>query len=645
MGCGASKSSAPIVATSPRPENTTITSGLDEIHNPENAHFYEEEEEEDFSNWEEKGLFDGWIRKLKETDNYVTFDAVKTAEDMAECLDPTSKQRTIKQAKYLVKIKYVEVFLKMFDYLKSFKLETSSHKFDSEKDMRAAYVYDCAKIVLWNGSDALPAMCREIGKAGIIKILFDQLKDPENSPSNLTGEEDYSFINPDRMVRSNMGILHNVIRNCLDNRVYFREANAVDLLSGYLNCKHATIQAISVLILAYVIKDEEVDKISTGDESVKFLLMILKSAIAAEDHMSPEYFFDVTEIVDGLIYLAANDGNKLKFVENGVLPLLVQLLQPECSTLEQRLAATAIWTLAFHNKNKDRIRNEKGCLDALKKLQNSDDKDLKKACSGALWELREEDQDELANTSLTRGLSQVKTGHVMISYQWDCQKLVIAIKDRLKAAGFNVWMDIEQMGGSTLEAMAGAVEKAEVVLICMSEKYKDSPSCRSEAEYTYKLHKPFIPLRVQRGYAPDGWLGILIGTKLYFDFSDLSNMEKMTKNLIKELGQRGRRQRTNVFVEEVQAENAVTTRAENPQVALGTSAQLQSNADVTQWLIKNNLGHMKGRFSGYTGEDLRGLKTILIKSPEFFYSSATTDKGLKNLLDLVKLERALEKLD
>jgi len=33
--------------------------------------------------------------------------------------------------------------------------------------------------------------------------------------------------------------------------------------------------------------------------------------------------------------------------------------------------------------------------------------------------------------------------------------------------------------GSTLEAMALAVEKAVVVLICMSQKYKDSPSCRS----------------------------------------------------------------------------------------------------------------------------------------------------------------------
>lgn len=41
-----------------------------------------------------------------------------------------------------------------------------------------------------------------------------------------------------------------------------------------------------------------------------------------------------------------------------------------------------------------------------------------------------------------------------------------------------MWIDVERMGGSTLSAMAEAVENAAVVLICMSEKYKESPNCR-----------------------------------------------------------------------------------------------------------------------------------------------------------------------
>ena len=49
----------------------------------------------------------------------------------------------------------------------------------------------------------------------------------------------------------------------------------------------------------------------------------------------------------------------------------------------------------------------------------------------------------------------------------------------LQEDGFRVWIDVDQMEGSTLEAMAGAVEHAAVVLIGASEKYKMSPNCRT----------------------------------------------------------------------------------------------------------------------------------------------------------------------
>lgn len=49
----------------------------------------------------------------------------------------------------------------------------------------------------------------------------------------------------------------------------------------------------------------------------------------------------------------------------------------------------------------------------------------------------------------------------------------------MQAENYKVWIDYEQMGGSTLQAMAEAVENAAVVLLCMSEKYKQSPNCRT----------------------------------------------------------------------------------------------------------------------------------------------------------------------
>ena len=95
--------------------------------------------------------------------------------------------------------------------------------------------------------------------------------------------------------------------------------------------------------------------------------------------------------------------------------------------------------------------------------------------------------------------------HVMISYQWDDQKFCIKMKDYLIEKGYDVWMDVDEMHGSILEAMASAVEASYCVIICMSEKYKESKNCKLEAEYVVNSNKKFVPLLMEDGYRPDGW--------------------------------------------------------------------------------------------------------------------------------------------
>ena len=62
----------------------------------------------------------------------------------------------------------------------------------------------------------------------------------------------------------------------------------------------------------------------------------------------------------------------------------------------------------------------------------------------------------------------------------------------------------------------------------------------SEAEYTFRLRKRVIPLRLQVGYYPDGWLGALTGSKLVFDCSLASKLEESVRSLIRELGNDGK---------------------------------------------------------------------------------------------------------
>lgn len=69
-----------------------------------------------------------------------------------------------------------------------------------------------------------------------------------------------------------------------------------------------------------------------------------------------------------------------------------------------------------------------------------------------------------------------------------------------------------------MNAMADAVENSEFVIMCMSDSYKQSTYCQAEAEYAFNCKRRLLPLIVRTGYRPDGWLGFMIGSRIYVDF-------------------------------------------------------------------------------------------------------------------------------
>jgi len=79
-------------------------------------------------------------------------------------------------------------------------------------------------------------------------------------------------------------------------------------------------------------------------------------------------------------------------------------------------------------------------------------------------------------------------------------------------------VDTEQMKGATVDTMALAVEGSEVVLIGVSRAYKESSNCRMEAQYALQKKKALVPLMMTEGYEADGWLGLLLGTSMWYGF-------------------------------------------------------------------------------------------------------------------------------
>lgn len=95
--------------------------------------------------------------------------------------------------------------------------------------------------------------------------------------------------------------------------------------------------------------------------------------------------------------------------------------------------------------------------------------------------------------------------HIMISYNQESRDLCEKIKNELEKIGYKIWIDLKSANKLSLDSIAEAIENSSCVLICMTEKYKQSSDCRAEAEYAFQLNKPIIPLIMQKDYKPDGW--------------------------------------------------------------------------------------------------------------------------------------------
>jgi len=185
--------------------------------------------------------------------------------------------------------------------------------------------------------------------------------------------------------------------------------------------------------------------------------------------------------------------------------------------------------LSFLESIKEAIHSDDILMASLKKFSNVD-----KTCSGILWNIRNREVMKIQTLNYEEK-NEEKGEHIMISYTWKYQDRAKKIAKYLKDRNHTVWMDIEHMSGSTLEAMADAIERSSIVLILFSEAYKNSANCRREGEYVASLKKPFIPVLTANGYRADGWLGILLGTKLWFDVATDEKFEQNVQKLEKEI--------------------------------------------------------------------------------------------------------------
>ncbi|KAH3859833.1 uncharacterized protein LOC127871977 [Dreissena polymorpha] len=484
------------------------------------------------------------------------------------------------------------------------------------------------------------------------------------------------------LIATLLGVAHNIAMRSNIHRL--RSLNFTDVIKPYLTSWDETCSLLALAVLAAIINEAECDIINAAHDKVQYLLKVLENGLNSKQRRSSDGW-SCKECAYIVRMLAQNDANKQLLVQIGALELLVKMGLTGNDEEERCESVSALWALCFDKTNQQKVaKNENlGLVELLFELKTSEDARIRKACNGALWTLR----DVLASSEIqkfrifalrldadisqkvereeNKGAETKETdaprGHIMISYQWDNQQLLKAIRDKLKENKFKVWMDIDEMGGSTVQAMASAVENAELVLMCVSQKYKNSPNCRAEAEYAFQKKKNIIPLKMDRGYDPDGWLGFICGAKLFYDFSGKYSFDDKLNALIRELAKhwtsKGLQSELSIQPEVVtkihtqpvvafdHADSASAPSSSNRvlvSMEIIGSVRKWTDSALKTWIDTNGLKSVLP--SNINRDDIALLLKMMTESPDFFYRCTNDMLKIRNLSSLSKLVWALQSI-
>lgn len=246
-----------------------------------------------------------------------------------------------------------------------------------------------------------------------------------------------------------------------------------------------------------------------------------------------------------------------------------------------------------------------------------------------------------------------------------------------------------------MDAMAKAVEDSFCVLICITEKYRESLNCQAEALYAFKLRKPMVPLIMQDGYENvRGWLGMVMGDKIFINFTKYKYDEcikklqqeirairaKSNPNLpmpatpdsfsTAQIGDKIKpimgsvpnppppnnatthttiKQQTsinNASVAHVTTKTKMTTMMDKIATASKLSATIEkwSKEEVKQWFETNSIDKaIMDAIWPCEGGDLKQLYEMKMNAPEYYFQALDRNKSVE-LKSILAFNKSIDKL-
>lgn len=405
---------------------------------------------------------------------------------------------------------------------------------------------------LWNLTDISMEVCEEsIGKQ-VIELILTDLRKPEFLETRQGKESTVLFY----LMSGYLGVLNNFANLVPQCSTVICAADGINVIRQYLETKFHKPKTKAIFLLSLLLTDDKKNELASilNKSNVSYLLKILDEALKQPNHFNKVYGYTAEELLRSIGRVSTySEHFSTILIDSGYLDTVHELLlapdaeqvsssnaKVKFSTAEEKtVACSCLWSFTFYPKCREALRAKQALGSTLQKLAEDGDAELKRNAGGVLWDLRRPrgpDAERPASGQLRRQKKApaklsgpVAAGplgppstpptesHVMLSYNWASQSEVKKIAKFLQSHGVKTWMDVEDMAHSTVEAMALAVENASAIIICYSQEYLRSPNCRAEAEYAFQLKKSIIPARMQN-FQASGWLGFILGAKLWYDY-------------------------------------------------------------------------------------------------------------------------------
>ncbi|CAF3469051.1 unnamed protein product [Rotaria socialis] len=268
--------------------------------------------------------------------------------------------------------------------------------------------------------------------------------------------------------------------------------------------------------LGKLMTEEDIKTMANPSKIAMIYVKFLMNDI--DDPKTKERFYSLLQSLKNWVQ---HDQVKVHLINQKALPLLVRCVtETKFDPIKEQAAALEILlALSFNNDAASALRQNHHFMTHVRSVSNSiisDQSRLQRAAGGLLWKL-EKETEAVAKPAILNSYQH----DIMMSYSHSDKQLCYQIHEQLVKVGFRVWIDRDHMHGATMIAMADAIENSDIVIICMSDAYKQSVYCQSEAHYAFERRRCLIPLIMKPHYKPDGWLGIIASGKIYVDFAKI----------------------------------------------------------------------------------------------------------------------------